>query len=401
MLYGGIPAGLITNMLADISPGGGTTWIMDEDNRIISHNNNFFYNQVISFEKLSESAKVLEGEESGIFETVNQKGDKATVFHSMIPYTDNWRLCTVIDSRRILAHTRSIMKTIIIFWFILIFASVYLSMKLSQHIVVPLEKLTRSMKDFEKGSLSPIEIDKMDDDFYYLSQTYNSMTRKISQLFEEILVEQKKARESELRALQSQINPHFLYNTLDTMKWMAMDYGADDIQEMLGSLSSFFRLSLSDGKEIIPLYQEIEHAGHYLKVQQIRYSDIMDYDIHIEDQVRDIPCMKLIIQPLVENAIYHGIKPKGAPGTISIDTSRREEMVVITVADTGVGMSREKLEEIRRNMESVVPNEHYGIFNIAERLRIYYDGKASITIDSGRGEGTKVSISFPASGGRE
>ncbi len=396
MLYGGIPSNQIINMLSDISPNGGITWIMDKNNRIISHNNNYFYNNIISYEKLSSTASKIAGKSSGILETVNQSGNKSTVIYSLIPYTDDWKLCTIMENSQIHSHTQSIISTIILFWFILIIASVFISIKLSKHIVIPLEKLTKSMKNFENGHHSPIKLQGPKNEFYYLSQTYNNMTEKISQLFDEILYEQQRARKSELRALQSQINPHFLYNTLDTMKWMAIDYGADDIQNMLNSLSTFFRISLSDGKEIISVQEEIEHAKNYLDIQRTRYSDIMDYEIKIEEAIRNIPTMKLIVQPLVENALYHGLKPKGSIGIISVHAKLKMNNVVITVTDTGVGITDNKLEELRKNIENITTTDHYGIFNIAERLRVKYGENSSITIDSSLGFGTTVTIIFPS-----
>lgn len=396
MLYGGIPSNQIINMLSDISPNGGITWIMDKNNEIISHNNNYFYNKIISYEKLSSSASNIADKNSGIFETENQLGNKSTVIYSLIPYTDNWKLCTIIENSQIHSHTQSIMNTIILFWLILIIASIFISIKLSKNIVVPLEKLTKNMKNFENGNHSPIKLEGQKYEFYYLSQTYNNMTEKISQLFDEILQEQERARKSELRALQSQINPHFLYNTLDTMKWMAMDYGADDIQNMLTSLSTFFRISLSDGKEIISVQEEIEHAKNYLDIQHTRYSDIMDYEIKIEEAVKSVPTLKLMVQPLVENALYHGLKPKGNAGIISIHAKLQKGNVVISVADNGVGITDNKLKELRQNIENITPTDHYGIFNIAERLRVKYGKNSAITIDSSLGVGTTVTIIFPS-----
>ena len=196
MLYGGIPSNQIINMLSDISPNGGITWIMDKNNEIISHNNNYFYNKIISYEKLSTSTSNIADKNSGIFEIENQLGNKSTIIYSLIPYTDNWKLCTIIENSQIHSHTQSIMNTIILFWFILIISSIFISIKLSKNIVVPLEKLTKSMKNFENGNLLPIKLEDKKDEFYYLSQTYNNMTEKIYQLFAEILHEQEKQRKS-------------------------------------------------------------------------------------------------------------------------------------------------------------------------------------------------------------
>ena len=211
----------------------------------------------------------------------------------------------------------------------------------------------------------------------------------------EVYQVQAQKRNVELRVLQSQINPHFLYNTLDTIQWKALEYKAFDVADMINSLSIFFRISLSDGKEFITIDDEIEHVRNYLEIQETRYKDKISYKINLDDSVPQYLVPKMIIQPLVENSIYHGLKLKKQKGNININVFSKDDCIIIEVIDNGLGMDLEKLATTRKNLYESIESEHYGLYNINERLKLTFKDKYSIDIDSEFGKGTRVSLKIP------
>lgn len=213
---------------------------------------------------------------------------------------------------------------------------------------------------------------------------------------------QKQKRKAELQALQAQINPHFLYNTLNAITWQAADQGADEISILSNSLGKFFRLSLSKGAEVIPVRDEVEHVRSYLSIQEIRYADKMRYEILVPGDVMEKTTLKLVLQPLVENAIYHGIKPKEGIGHIRITAAliREEdrEIMRFVVEDDGMGIPSGKLEGINRGLkESVTESkEGYGIYNVNERIRLYYGKDYGLYFESQEGLYTRAILTIPA-----
>ena len=173
------------------------------------------------------------------------------------------------------------------------------------------------------------------------------MIEEVQKLIDLVYHEQQSKREAELKTLQEQIKPHFLYNTLDTIQWMAQEHGAQDIVEVVGALTSLFRIGLSRGKEMIRVSDELEHVRSYLIIQKARYEDKFDFTLSADEEVLSCMVLKLTLQPLVENAIYHGIKERRGHGSIQVEARRRDGMLVMRVSDDGVGMSPAKLAEVR------------------------------------------------------
>jgi len=195
--------------------------------------------------------------------------------------------------------------------------------------------------------------------------------------------------------LQSQINPHFLYNTLDTIQWKALEHNAYDVADMINSLSAFFRLSLSGGKEFITVADEIEHVKSYLCIQRIRYRDKVNYEIYVETAVSQYLVPKMIIQPLVENSIYHGLKQKKNSGIIIIKIFSEDNFIIIEVTDDGLSMSDENLKELMNSLSQSIETDHYGLYNINERLRLTFKDKYRIEITSNVNSGTTVTLKIP------
>lgn len=265
-------------------------------------------------------------------------------------------------------------------------------------IVRPIERLRQvtgavAHGDFEARAetTGPAEIAE-------LSGSVNDMTVHLEAMVSKIKEDESKMRHAELRLLQEQINPHFLYNTLDTIVWLIESDSTDEAVDMVVSLSQFFRLVLSHGAEYISIREEEQHVRSYLKIQQARYHDILDYEIDIDSAIYPYKILKLTLQPLVENALYHGIKYKRAMGKITITGRMQERRIVLTVQDNGVGMEPEKLAHLRREIERPCKDTEggFGLANVNERIRMYFGDYYGMQIDSVQGQGTTVTVSIPA-----
>ncbi len=214
---------------------------------------------------------------------------------------------------------------------------------------------------------------------------------------EQVKEEQKQLRKAEFELLQAQINPHFLYNTLDAIVWSAESGNQRQVVKMVGSLSDFFRTSLNKGKEIVLIREELQHVRSYLEIQQIRYQDILSYEIDSADSINNYTIPKITIQPLVENALYHGIKNKRGGGCISVIGREKEDAVEIVVKDNGIGMTPERLEEVRKGLEAEAPGQSaiYGLYNVNERIKLSFGAEYGISVESEYGEGSEVTVRLP------
>ena len=220
-----------------------------------------------------------------------------------------------------------------------------------------------------------------------------------NRLLRQVRNEQVQLRKAELMVLQSQINPHFLYNTLDAITWLAEAGEQETVVKMVGSLSGFFRTSLNQGKDIVTLAEELQHIRSYLEIQKIRYQDILEYNIDVSDEFGDVQIPKITIQPLVENAIYHGIKNKRGGGTITVTGERDGDDLRISVRDDGVGMEEERLKAVLDGIFEKKPEEKdiYGLYNVNERIRLYFGDDYGITLISEKGVGTESVVRLPIS----
>jgi two-component system sensor histidine kinase YesM len=227
------------------------------------------------------------------------------------------------------------------------------------------------------------------------------MIGRIRELLDSKIKEQENLKKAELRALQAQINPHFLYNTLDTIIWMAQSNKTDQVIEIVSALSKFFRISLSKGNDWITIGEEIERTRSYLTIQRMRYRDIMDFTIEAEEGVANYTILKLILQPLVENALYHGIKNKRQGGTIKLRAKmRNENEVLLEVEDDGIGFTPDKLTQLQAELADdsgdIRLESGFGIGNVNKRIRLYYGKQFGVTVKSEYNTGTCVSLFIPA-----
>lgn len=265
------------------------------------------------------------------------------------------------------------------------------SFRLTYGIIQPVNIMLDKVKKVGRGKFDMIPIEAEIEEIEELDEGINKMARKISALLENVRQEKEMQHLTELQLIQAQVNPHFLYNTLDTIVWLIEGGMTDDAVEMISSLSIFFRTSLSKGNDIIPLSEEERHTLSYLEIQQYRYRDILEFEINIPKELSGIPVPKLSIQPLAENALYHGIKNRRGKGKILIEGREEEDALVLTVSDNGQGMTPERLHEVQ---EAIRTGERagFGLAAVAERIALYYGPGYGMKIFSEEGKGTTVEI---------
>jgi two-component system, sensor histidine kinase YesM len=337
---------------------------------------------------------------SGEFiETVNDR-DLQFIFRKST--ITNWSTIGVFSTNEAAPEVRQIRLYVTTFVFVVCLLGITASFLLSHGISKPIHRLMAFMQRAESGDLKTRYWSDGMDEVGMLGRSYNSMLTKVNDLLQLTEQQEKQKREAELRILQAQIKPHFLYNTLDTIHWMARKQGAEDVSEMVEALSKLFRIGLSKGNEFIPLAEEFEHIRSYLQIQKFRYKDKLQYTLDLDPGISNIHVLKVILQPIVENAIYHGIKERRGPGHITVKGLRRDDQVYLSVSDDGVGMSEDTLEKMRRQLETPM-NEQvhtvgsgYGLSNVQARLKLTYGTtECGIAINSQLGVGTTVSITYP------
>ena len=279
---------------------------------------------------------------------------------------------------------------------LILFLSYYIPLSITR----PIRSLIGVTEQVAKGDLTVRSEIRAGVESSMLSDSLNTMIDKINELLEQVTKEQVRLRKAEFELLQAQINPHFLYNTLDAIVWLAESGNQKGVVSMVGSLSEFFRTSLNQGKDIVSIKEELQQVRSYLEIQQVRYQDILQYEIHVPEELTVCLIPKLTIQPLVENALYHGIKNKRGIGRIIISGKREGDSFVIQIEDDGIGISKERLLEVQkgiceRKTSGKEGKDIYGLYNVNERIRLNFGEKYGITIESVYRQGTRVSVRLP------
>lgn len=261
----------------------------------------------------------------------------------------------------------------------------------------PFKELSQVTDEIAKGNLSVRANVNTGVEATALSNSMNTMIDKINELLEQVTTEQIRLRKAEFELLQAQINPHFLYNTLDAIIWLAEAGEQKRVVGMVRNLSDFFRTSLNQGKDINSIKEEMLHVKSYLEIQHIRYQDILSYDIEVPEALYIYSIPKITIQPLVENALYHGIKNKRGMGHISIRGEAGEKDFTITVTDDGIGIDETRLRQVQSGIQNKVltGKDFYGLYNVCERIRLNFGEEYGIFIESVYGEGTSVRVILP------
>ncbi|WP_172645109.1 sensor histidine kinase [Clostridium tetani] len=394
-INGSVNLDKISNIIHDIDIHNGFAWIMNKNTDIYSTTKENLNSNYISLEGLSSIATQSKNKSSGTVAFKNVYNKDSTVFFSSVPYTENWILCIIVENKKIHTQINQIINLILFVGLILLLAAILLSIVISGSIVKPIHRLKNNMLEISKGNFDSYYEIKNNDEISILGQVFNQMLIDIKRLINKVYQVEKQKRSAELRVLQSQINPHFLYNTLDTIQWKALEYNAFEVADMINSLSGFFRISLSDGKEFITICDEVEHVSNYLEIQKIRYKDKISYSIDVDNSVDQYLIPKLIVQPLVENSIYHGLKLQKCKGIINVSITSKDGFLIIEVIDNGLGINSEKLIVLRKNLAESIETDHYGLYNINERLKLAFGERYSIEIKSEFKIGTQVLLRIP------
>lgn len=277
----------------------------------------------------------------------------------------------------------------------LIFAFTRHTLRLSRSITQPIVDLCARVEDIGSGDLAVREpVWSTEYEIHTLSEGFEQMVGRLNQLLQETTQKQDSLRRAELALIQAQVNPHFLYNTMDTIIWLIEAEKTQEAVEMVSNLSSFFRHSLSKGQDVITLGEEESHVRSYLQIQQVRYKDIMQYTVNIDPAVKDAVIPKLTLQPLVENALYHGIKLKRGMGHIYVTGRKDGEAILLQVTDDGVGMSPERLEQLTRGMEHG-QRVGFGLSTVHERIRLFFGAPYGLYLSSREGVGTTIYVRIP------
>ncbi|MEK3731526.1 sensor histidine kinase [Paenibacillus sp. FSL M8-0334] len=344
-------------------------------------------------------------EESGTF--VREVGGQMLQFMYVTSSFTGWSTLGVFGASEAVHEVRKIQFYLVCFLFVVCLFGLTASYTLSQSISRPIRQLMSFMQKAESGDLTIRYWGGGQDEVGMLGRSFNRMLLQIRKLMKLSELRERQKREAELRSLQAHIKPHFLYNTLDTIHWMALKKGADDVSGMVESLSHLFRIGLSKGSDIIPIQDEWTHITSYLQIQKTRYRDRLHYELHLAPEAEGLYVLKLLLQPIVENAIYHGIKARRGPGSIVISAEVEEGMLLLTVTDNGAGMSPERLAELRRLLEDPLSamqepaggeersSRSYGLLNVQARIRLTFHEAYGIHIESAEGTGTRVIIRHP------
>lgn len=326
---------------------------------------------------------------------LNYRGEKYLVTRTDMK-TTGWTLVSMVPYKSVMAETMAISGVMILAVAITLIVTLLLLNRILTGVVKPLKKLEKYMVQVNPDNMDQRMEILTDDEIGHLSMKFNQMMDRIRNLKEQVIEEQEDKRKYELQALQAQINPHFLYNTLDSIIWMA-ETNDSNIVAMTEALAKLFRISLNKGNEEISLERELEHVKNYLIIQSMRYADKFTYEISAEPGVERCRTIKLILQLIVENCIYHGIKKKRGTGKITIRAYRREQNLIIEVSDDGCGMPEEICRKILSDeIESEnISGSGIGVKNVNERIQLRFGKKYGLSYSSEEGVGTTVTYVLP------
>ncbi|MDY3905735.1 MAG: sensor histidine kinase [Lawsonibacter sp.] len=371
---------------------GGYLYLIDSDGELIYHPRQ----QLIYAGLLEENNLQAAGYRDG---TCREKfqGQMRQVTVKTVGYT-GWKLVGVVPAEELGATSRQTFLFGLALLLFSVFLMAFLNFRISAHISDPIRRLEQAVKELEAGTEN-VEIEEGGCyEIQRLGHSIRSMVSTLHHLMDDIIQQEGQKRRSELEVLQSQINPHFLYNTLDSVIWMTEAGRYDEAIQMVTSLARLFRISLSRGKRIIPLADELEHARHYMTIQQIRFKNKFTTQISAEPGTEGLYTLKLIVQPILENAIYHGMAAAEDDGLITVTARREGETLLIEVADNGMGMRPEVaaslLDEDRPDVRTT--GSGIGVRNVHRRIQLTFGAQYGLTILSEPDEGTTVQIRLPA-----
>lgn len=365
-------------------------YLMDSSGEIIYHPKQKLIYADLYRENNLEAARYDDGSQEEVFD-----GEKRLITVKTISYT-GWKIVSVTPITSFQMGLKDMRFFMIMLMALSLLTLVVINQLASGQIAKPLQKLNDSVKEWETGNLNsdiyvggPIEVE-------HLGRALRATVAQIRQMMQDILVEQEEKRKSELDALQSQINPHFLYNTLDSIVWMIEGERYRDAVFMVTQLASLFRISLSRGKTVISLEDELKHAGNYMNIQMVRYKDVFAVVFDIAPEILSCCTIKLVMQPLLENVIYYGVEHMDGEGEIVVKGYLRDGDVYVEVKDNGLGMPEEEVSQLLKDNHRVRKHgSGVGLINVHNRIRLCFGEAYGLEIESAPDEGTTVRIHLP------
>lgn len=376
----------------DISYTNSASYLINSRSTPVSSSNH----QLIGTYLLDYSAIPMLIPDTTQFVTLTFAGERAYVGYKEIRGTD-WYMVSVIPADNVLTDARDLIYQFFTTYFIFVILAFIIAIYLSKSIVKRIATVIRQMSAVKYGTPKPLVLKPSHDEIGELAETYNYMSDELNLLIEK----QKKAasdmRISEFKALQAQINPHFLYNTLDMINWLSQSGKREEVSTAIQALSKFYKLTLNKGNTTVRLEDELIHVSLYVKLQNMRYNDKINFIVDIQDELLDYEMPKLILQPIVENSIQHGIFGKESKeGTIVITGWLEQEDLIFIVSDDGVGITGDKLDSILSGNGDSNTGSNIGIYNTHKRLQLFYDTQFGLSYQSTPGIGTEVTIRIPA-----
>ncbi|MBA2940847.1 sensor histidine kinase [Paenibacillus sp. CGMCC 1.16610] len=363
----------------------GYVFIIDKDGNLVYHPQQKLINSNLKTEMIDQV------KQSGSGSFVTGEGNKKRIYTIQETHF-GWKIVGVAYASELIANQNQINLSYFLWTILALVIALYLSFFISRHLSRPIKLLQSSMKQVEKGDFSIRSEFRSGNEIGQLGQTFNIMVGRIKDLMNQIIQNEESKRKSEMKLLEAQINPHFLYNTLDSIIWMAERKKHEEVVLMTSSLAKLFRAIINKNNETVPVRVEIEHITNYLLIQTLRYKDKLDFQIDIDPGILDIHIPKIILQPIVENAIYHGIKNSLEPGLVHITGKEDGDTIVFVVADNGVGMEPEKLDQILKMKDGIVRG--IGVSNVHERIKLF-GHEFGLSFRSEKWEGTEVTIVLP------
>lgn len=388
----------LEEVLDEVTLGnGGYIYLMDSNGDIIWHPKF----ELIASGRVKENNLVAAGYDDGSREEVFN-GTRQTVVTKTVGYT-GWKLVGVIKGTGISLNMLKTRLFIVFVILLIIFIVILINSYISFRVTNPIRELEKSVKELEEGNLDADIYMGGSYEVQHLGKSVQDMKFRIKGLMQDIVNEHEEKRKSEFDSLQAQINPHFLYNTLDIIVWQIENEKQSEAVHTVTALARFFRLSLGKGKNIVTVKDEIDHVKNYLMIQHMRFKNKFDYEFDIAEDVLELPSLKLMLQPLVENAIYHGMEFMDGDGMIMVKAWRKEDELYLSVADNGLGMTEDKVEMILtgKSTSGNGRGSGIGVKNVNERIKLYFGEAYGLTIDSEPDEGTTVIIHLPAKDEKE
>ncbi|MBD0381825.1 cache domain-containing sensor histidine kinase [Paenibacillus sedimenti] len=366
----------------------GYVFILDPTGDLIYHPQQ----QLIYTGLKSEDIRTLLQVSDSTFQT--QEAEQSKIY-TVRTTNFGWKIVGVTHPEDLSGNKKEMQLTSAMWGGISLIIALAISILLSITLTKPIKQLEVHMKQVEKGNFD-IRVDvEGTNEISKLSRTFNLMISKIRELMNQTVQDQEVKRISELKALQAQIQPHFLYNTLDSIIWMAEMGKVEEVVTMTSALSKLLRSSISKGEELIPIAVELEHIQNYLTIQNIRYRNKFTYTIEVEPDILSCSILKIILQPLVENAIYHGVKHLPECGHIRITGCKIEGLIELKVMDNGVGMSEEQLKNLMHKTRQAEPGKGFGLLNVNHRIQLYFGDLYGLQFESELEEGTTVTVRIP------